>query len=249
MPDRVRDASMPALSAVAFIGAWQLIGTTGLLGTAWPPLSEVVTTLFDAANRDLFATAIWVTAREALIGYGVGSAIAIVLALVVTLAPSLRRGIFGLAAVVNAVPVIVVGPLFLAILPRSQSPSALAAFVVMFVVFVATTSGLEAARPGHLDVFRAFGASRAATLLRLRIPAAVPGFADGMKVAAPLALLGAILGEWFGAEAGIGPLLVSAMQNYQIELLWSAALLAAGASIVAYGAMTLLQRFAGERFR
>ena len=239
----------PLLSAAAFMGLWQVLGATEALGSAWPPLTDVLSTLLDAANRDLFATALWTTVREALLGYALGSTIALLFAALVTLAPALRRGVFGLAAVVNAIPVIVVGPLFLAVLPRSQSPVALAAFVVTFIVFVAATSGLEAARPGHLDVFRALGASRAGTLLRLRVPAAVPGLADGLKVAAPLALLGAILGEWFGAEAGIGPLLVSAMQNYQIELLWSAALLAAAASILLYALMTLLQRVAAERFR
>ena len=84
--------------------------------------------------------------------------------------------------------------------------------------------------------------------MRLQLPAAIPGMADGLRLAAPAAILGAVLGEWFGAPRGLGVLIVSAMQNYQIELLWAAALLAALMSMIAFGLFTLLARWAAGRW-
>ena len=77
----------------------------------------------------------------------------------------------------------------------------------------------------------------------------MPAFVDGLRLAAPGAVLGAILGEWFGAPRGLGLLIVSAMQNFQIALLWSAALLAATVSILAFVAFGALERFVVARYR
>jgi NitT/TauT family transport system permease protein len=70
-----------------------------------------------------------------------------------------------------------------------------------------------------------------------------------MKLAVPAALIGAIIGEWFGAPRGLGLLILSAMQNFQMLLLWSAVLLTALVSLTLFGALTLLERLVYERFR
>ena len=82
----------------------------------------------------------------------------------------------------------------------------------------------------------------------LQLPASLPGLADGLRLAAPAALLGAVIGEWFGAPRGLGVLIVSAMQNYQITLLWSAALLTALSSTIAFGILTVGARQAAARW-
>jgi len=82
-----------------------------------------------------------------------------------------------------------------------------------------------------------------------RARSALPAFADGLRLAAPAAVLGAILGEWFGAPRGIGILIVSSMQNFQIRQLWAAALLAAVVSMIAFALFGALERFVVSRFR
>ena len=76
----------------------------------------------------------------------------------------------------------------------------------------------------------------------------MPAIASGLRLSWPAALIGAIIGEWFGAPRGIGILIINAMQNFQINLLWSAVLLAAMMSLVVFGALTLLERAAYKRF-
>ena len=225
------------------------MGRSGILGSSWPPLSHVVSTMVSPAYRSLLLTALRITLTEAAIGYAIGIAIAIVLALGAHLVRALRAGLIRLAAIVNTIPILVLGPLFLATLPRSEAPIALAAVSVLFTVVVAVSSGLVSYQAAHADLFSVLGASRPARLIHLDLPASLPMFADGLKIAAPVALLGAIIGEWFGADSGLGPLLVSAMQNYQVDLLWSVAVVAALASAAAYGGLSLVQASVSERFR
>ena len=92
------------------------------------------------------------------------------------------------------------------------------------------------------------GADRLKRFWRLELPAAMPALVSGLRLAWPAALIGAIIGEWFGAPRGIGILIINAMQNFQIVLLWCAVLLAVGASLFFYGLLTLLERAAYSRF-
>ena len=82
----------------------------------------------------------------------------------------------------------------------------------------------------------------------LDLPAALPSLSSGLKLAVPVSLIGAVIGEWFGAPRGLGVLIVNAMQNFQIPLLWSAVTLIAGASLALYSALTLLERACYARF-
>lgn len=232
-----------------FALAWELLGRTGILGPSWPPLSRVLATIADPTYYALFGRALRATVSEAAAGYAIGVLGALGSASIAVVVPQTRGPIGRLALILNTIPVIALGPLFNAVLPRWLSPIAVATLAVYFAMFIAVLAGLEAARPGHHDVLTVLGASRWERFRRLQAPAALPGIADGLKLGAPAAILGAIIGEWFGAERGIGPLLVSSMQNYRIELLWSSALLGALVSMLAYGALAVFERAVGERFR
>ncbi len=188
------------------------------------------------------------TAREAALGYAAGALVAVLLGALAVLAPLAAPGIERFAAVVNGVPIVAVGSICAVTFPPAVNPVLVAGLGTFFLVFVAATAGFESASRAHRDLFAVLGASRAATLLRLALPAAVPSLVDGLRFAAPVAVVGAIIGEWFAGDRGLGPLLVNAMQNYQIALLWSAALCGALLSALAYGALGVLRRGAARRF-
>jgi ABC-type nitrate/sulfonate/bicarbonate transport system permease component len=79
------------------------------------------------------------------------------------------------------------------------------------------------------------------TFVRLEMPAAVPAVLDAVRSAAPASVVGAILGEWFAAEAGLGPLLIAAMQNYETVQLWAVALAGTLLSMVLYGVLGIMR--------
>jgi NitT/TauT family transport system permease protein len=237
------------LGFAVFLLAWQAIGVWRLAGLTWPPLTDVLAYLADPAHRPLFLRAASATLRSVAYGYATGGAAGIGLATLGTLLPQLRPGADRLAAFVHAVPALALAPLFTVLLSREATPAAVAAIGVFFVIYVATTAGFAAVTQAHRDLLSVLGAGARAHFLRLSLPAAVPGLATGVKLGVPAALIGAILGEWFGAPRGLGLLMVSAMQNFQISLLWSAVLLASLMSLVLFRCGALLERLAAERFR
>src|SRR5918995_4241172 len=231
-----------------YLALWQLAGERQWLGRTFPPLTDIVSETFGATRRDAIGRAFSATASATAVGFVIGVTGALAGAVVSSVVPVLRRGIDNLATILHAMPVIALAPLFIVTLGRERTPVAIAALAAGFAMFVAATAAVESARAVHHDVFTALGASRLRRFRSLQLPAAIPGFADGLRLAAPAAVLGAVLGEWFGAPRGLGVLIVSAMQNYQIELLWAAALLAAVLSMVAFGVFTALARWAATRW-
>jgi NitT/TauT family transport system permease protein len=246
--NRARAAALTAIGTLLLLAAMEAVGRLGVLGESWPPLTQVVAALDDPITRDLLGRALAATATAAGTGFVAGTLIALAVALVGALLPPLQPGLDRLAAVVHAVPLIALGPLLITTVGREGTPAVIAALAAGFAVFVAATSGLGAAGAAHRDVFRALGSPRRVTLLRLQLPAAVPLLIDGLALAAPAAVLGAVVGEWFGAPRGLGVLLVSSMQNFQTDLMWAAALSAAAISLTAYAALAGLRVAAARRF-
>jgi ABC-type nitrate/sulfonate/bicarbonate transport system permease component len=237
-----------ALGIAIMLGLWELVGRTGLLGSSWPPFSRVAAYLFAADHRGLLVAAAGQTVVEAALGFVIGSAAGCGCALIAVLVPATATGIDRFAAIVNGIPVIAVGSLCAVTFPAGINPIVVAGLAVFFMLFVAATAGLQATPAPQRDLLRVLGASRWTTFRRLQFPAALPAIADGLRLSAPVAVVGAIIGEWFAAERGLGPLLVNAMQNYQIDLLWSAALVGSLISALAYFALGLVQQAAARRY-
>jgi NitT/TauT family transport system permease protein len=240
--------TLVVLGAVLFGLLWEAAGRLELLGPYWLPLSSVLERLGRASDGALFLRSIGATTMEAVAGFVLGTGIAIVLAALAALAPRSRSAMHRAVLVLNAIPVLAVGPLFIAVLPRSGVPVALAAQAVTFGVFIALLAGFDSTRPAHRDLLTVLGSSSRRRLTYLLGPSAVPALLTGLKLAIPTAFVGAVVGEWFGAERGVGVLLVSAMQNYQIPLMWAAALLATAVSGAAYAAVALLASAVSSRY-
>jgi NitT/TauT family transport system permease protein len=119
---------------------------------------------------------------------------------------------------------------------------------VFFIFYVAASSGLAAASPALRRVMDGFGASSWKRMLHLDVPAALPQLASGLKAAVSASFLGAILGEWFGAPQGLGLMILNAMQNFQIRLMWAAVTVAAGMSLAAFLGAAALEKFVSRRF-
>lgn len=240
-----------ALSLCGFAAAVviaQLVGEYRVLGNGWPPLSDVISYLDDPQTGSPVFDALGYTVVEAGEGFMLGTLFAVGLACLALVLPPLQPGIDRFAAIVNSVPLIALGPILVTTAGPNSSPLVIAAMSAGFVVFVAATSGLTSVPPTLVAVFDAMGSSKARRVARLNFPHAVPLLVDGLCLAAPAAVLGAILGEWFGAERGIGVVLIGAMQNYDVDELWAAALLASAASLIAYLVLTQLRTVARRKF-
>lgn len=244
----LRPAALGALGLVIVVAAWQVVAVTGLLGTSVAPPTAVAALLSDPGQRALLATAAVHTGSEAVTGFAAALLIATLAGLLVTVVRPLRRGMDQIATIESAIPFVALAPILLALFSREQLPAAMAAATAFFPLYVATVAALAATPRGVGDVCTVLGASRLATLVRATIPAGLPVVATGAKVAVPLSIVGAVIGEWFGASAGVGPVMLVAMRNYQMPQMWAAMTVTVVLALLLYGVASALQWAADRRF-
>ncbi|WP_033290216.1 ABC transporter permease [Amycolatopsis jejuensis] len=244
----VRTGAQVAAGAVILVVAWQLIGASGLLGPGFPSLTSVLARYFEEGSGELFGSALSATALSALGAFTIGAGGGLVIAALRQAIVGVRDGLDRLAVTAHAIPHIGVAPVLVVTIGRTEAPLVLGAIAAYFPAYVAATRAFGTAGTGLRDLFTVFGSGRSTRFLRLYLPAAVPGLCDALRLAAPGAVLGTVLGEWFGAPDGIGLIIVSSAQNFQIDQLWAAAVLATSMALAGYGLFSLLQVIARRRF-
>lgn len=233
---------------LSLLAAWELLARSGALGLSVPALSSIVKVYGQPRFAALLYRSAMATGKSALTGLIVGTAIGFVTALVAHLLPPLRPGLDRLAVTINAIPAVALGPIFILMVSRELTPALLATIPVSFLVYVAVTSGLRTASQGLGRMMITFGAGKLKRLFYLEIPSALPSFLGGVKVSMTAAMIGAIVGEWFGAPTGLGIVILNTMQNFEIPLMWAAVLLVAGLALSGYGIAHLVERFVTRRF-
>lgn len=244
-----RDVWFGLLGLLISVALWEILTRTPLLTGVLPPPADVFRAVVLSEDRWLFLNALMFTTRNAALGYVIGAGIGIALAIFALVAVRLRPGVVRLGAVINATPVVALGPVLLATLDRNNIPVAVSAFFVFFSVFITTLSGFAEASAAHHDLFSALGSDRRKRFRFLEWPVCLPTLASGLKVAAPAAVVGSVFGEWFGLDRGIGPLLVGSMQNYDIASLWGGTLLAGSFSLLLFLVFSVIERIVADRFR
>lgn len=245
---KLMDLGYGAFGVGLFLLTWELIGQYRLLGLGWPALSDTVVQLFDPSRRGMFERAASATFSKMAMGYVLGAALGFLFATLVHMVRELRPGIDRLSSFLNAIPAIALAPVFLVLINRDFVGMAIATLNVYFTIYIATTSGLNNSSTTHRDLFSTLGAGKLRQLIYLDVPAALPPIATGLRYAVSAALIGSIIGEWFGASRGLGVLIFAAMTNFQIPLLWAAVMLVTVASLILYGLMSIFERFVYRRF-
>jgi ABC-type nitrate/sulfonate/bicarbonate transport system permease component len=224
--------------------AWEVIGRNGTLGTTLPAPSQVLGIYADAPRRALLLRSAAATLKSAGIGYAIGICLGAATALIAHLVPVLRGGLDRLAVLVNALPVIALAPVLIITAGRQDTPALLASIPVFFLMYTSTGVGLRGVSQRLGQIFSTLGANRWQRLAKLEAVAAVPSVLSGMKIAASGAMIGTVVGEWFGAPAGLGVVVINSMQNYQIPLLWATVMVIAVMTLGAYGVLTVAEQVA-----
>jgi len=244
---KLRRPVFSALGWILFLGAWEILGRSGLLGKTFPPLSQVLLVFADDPRRALLLRSSAATMSSAAAGYAAGVCLGAAVATIAHLMPVLRGGLDRTAVLVNALPVIALAPILIITAGREGTPSALAAIPVFFLLYTATGVGLRGASMRLEMLMTTLGATRWQRLTKLQAITAVPAVLSGMKIAAGSAMIGALVGEWFGAPSGLGVVVLNSMQNFQIPLLWATVIVIAAIALASYGLLSVAERGARER--
>ena len=187
-----------------------------------------------------------VTTLSALQGFLWGNLAAIGLALVVLLVPLFEGVALQIAVISYCIPLTAIGPIvYIVAGAGSRAPSIfLAAMSVFFTTVVGCMLGLRAADRTSLDLISVYGGGRWQKLAKVQLIAALPQVLAALKIAAPAAFLGAILGEYLGGiDTGLGPVITAAQTNLRASQIWSLALISGLVAGAGYGLVGLIGRF------
>lgn len=221
---------------------WQLaVVMTDLPSYILPPPSRVLVTLLE--RWDFLWQHAWLTLAEIVLGMIFGVLLGCLSALVLASFPPARRWLLPVLVVSQAIPVFALAPLLVIWLGYGMaSKVAAATIIIYFPVTSAFFDGLRHVERGWLDLARVMDAKPARELIYLRAPAALPGLASGLRVAAAIAPIGAIIGEWVGASAGLGYVMLQANARMQIDVVFAALLVLALVAVALYYAVDALLR-------
>ncbi len=176
-----------------------------------------------ASRWDIIAGHALVTGAEILLGLALGALLGGAIALTLTAWRGGRRWLLPLLLISQAIPVFAIAPLLTLWLGFGlASKVAMATIIIVFPVATAFHDGLRRTEPGLLDLAATMGATQGAVLWRLRVPHALPALASGLRVAAGVAPIGAVVGEWVGASAGLGYLMLHANGRSQTDVMFAA---------------------------
>lgn len=202
---RLADVLAPLTLTVMLLAAWEIACRAGDVPAYFlPPPSAVAKAL--AANLASLVGAAWRTLAVALAALAIASLVAQLLAVAISLHPLLERAVRPLASVIQVTPVVAIAPLVLiwaGIDRPERAIVALAVLVAFFPIFSGAMTGLRSADPDLERLFDLYGASRWRRVLRLRLPSAAPFLLEGHKVAAGLAIIGAVVAEFAAGSGGV----------------------------------------------
>jgi NitT/TauT family transport system permease protein len=224
---RLAALTAPLLLVTALLALWEL-ACRGLALPAYllPTPSSIAVAI--ASDLPSLLASTWNTLKMALLALLTASLIAQTMALLVALSPTAERAVRPLAVILQVTPVIAIAPLVV-IWAGADNPGraiiVLAAVVAFFPIFSGAVTGLKAADPDLLRLFRLYGASRVQTLVRLRLPSAVPYLLEGHKVAAGLSVIGAVVAEFVagsGAAQGLAWRILEAGNRLQTARMFAA---------------------------
>jgi NitT/TauT family transport system permease protein len=233
----------PALTLVGLLVAWEM--ASRLLNVpVWllPAPSEIAAALYDRGSGLIEHTAI--TFYETIAGFLLAIALGVPLAIAVSHSRALSNTIFPLILITQSVPKVAFAPILLIWLGYGYLPKIVVAFLVAFFpIVVDTATGLRSPMPQMLDLARQLSASQFQIYTKIRFPSALPHFFSGLKVAITLSVIGAVIGEFVGAEKGLGFLVIESTSHFKTPLAFGAMALLGLMSIVLFGVVAALERF------
>ncbi|WP_147107248.1 ABC transporter permease [Tateyamaria sp. syn59] len=236
--------AVPVIFGLTLLVIWEgLVRGFGVSPVILPAPSTVAQTF--AASTDI----LWIDFQQtvlkgALRGFAIGAIAAFVAAIAIDRSAFLTRGLLPIGNFVAALPIVGIAPIMVNWFGFDwQSKAAVVVVMVFFPILVNTVQGLNEASAMQRDLMRTYAAGYWQTLIRLRLPAAMPFIFNGLKIATTLALIGAIVAEYFGSPTrGMGFRISTGVGSLSIDLVWAEIAVAALAGTALYGIVAWIEK-------
>ncbi len=187
----------------------------------------------------------WVTLTEVLLGLAIATVAGVALAVAMHLFRPLREAAYPLLVASQAIPIVVLAPLFVLAFDYGIGPKlAIVALICFFPITVNLLDGLRSVEPELIKLMRSFGASRVRTLHSVELPASLPFLFSGLKVAATVSVIGAVFGEWAGADEGLGRLVLLGNNQLQTPRVYAGIVLLTLMAVALFALVALVEHLA-----
>ncbi|GAA2025715.1 ABC transporter permease [Catenulispora yoronensis] len=229
---------------VGCLGIWWLISAAHLVKAYLVPspaaTAEVLTRQWPYLSHNA-----WVTLYETLIGFAVAVVVGVAAAVLMVYSRNVEAALYPLLLFAQVVPKIAVAPLFVVWLGFGLTPKILiAVLIAFFPVVISAVTGLKSVDPEILDLAATMGADTWKTFAKIRFPGSLPYLFSGLKVAVTLAVTGALVGEFVGANEGLGFVILQANGNLDTPTLFAGLLVLTAIGVVLFAAVELAERWA-----
>ena len=236
--------AIPLIFGLTLLAVWELVVRGLGVPAVILPAPSAIGSRFATNTGTLWQDFVQTVLKGALSGYVIGCSAAIVTAVLVDRFDFLRRGLLPIGNFVAALPIVGTAPILVMWFGFDwQSKAAVVVIMVFFPVLVNAVAGLADTTAMQRDLMRTYGAGYWQTLVKLRLPAAMPFIFNGLKIATTLALIGALVAEFFGSPTqGLGFRISTSFGQLAIDMVWAVIVVAALAGSAFYGLMTLIER-------
>lgn len=208
-----------------------------------PAPSQVVEALI--ADWPTLASHAGVTVMEALAGMAIALVLALALGMAMDAFPAVKSGLYPVLVVTQTVPMIVLAPILIIYLGFGLTPKILTVVLMCFFpIVVSFTDAMGQMDEEYSHLVRSFGAGKWEVYRLVKIPASVPGLISGLKVAATYSISGAVVGEWIGAQSGLGYYLIRVKNGYMLDKVFACVLVIVALSLCMNGAIRIWQMIA-----
>lgn len=236
--------AVPVIFGVTIAMVWELLVRGLHVPMVILPAPSQIVARFASSLPLLWADFVQTILKGALGGYLIGCIAAFLVAVLIDRSPFLRRGLLPVGNFVAALPVVGTAPILVMWFGFDwHSKAAVVVVMVFFPMLINTVSGLGQTDHMQRDLMQTYAASYGQSLVKLRLPAALPFIFNGLKIATTLALIGAIVAEFFGSPTvGMGFRISTSVGQLALDMVWAEILVAALAGSFFYGGVALIER-------
>jgi len=239
---RLNNIAIPMGTTLTLLLIWQFGVRLFEVPTYIVPAPSDVIHVFQT-DFGLLMRNFWPTFMESLAGSFIGNLTAVLIAVTFVHSRLAERAFFPIAVFINTIPILAIAPILVLIFgPGMTAKVVIAALICFFPTLVNMVRGLQSVSPQALELARILSASKIEVFWKIRLPSSLPFLFSALKIAATTCVIGAIVGEWIGANVGLGALIIESTFNFRSPLLYATVFMSSGLSVLLFASVSIAEK-------